>query len=87
VPDGLNPSRLHASSRRSAAAAKVRAYRQRQRLDLAVLRVTVPQYEIAELLIASGRLSVAEALDRRRVECAVAEAVVELAARWLPRRG
>jgi hypothetical protein len=60
------PSRLHASSRRSAGAAKVRAYRQRQCLDLAGLRVTVPQYEIAEFLIALGRLSVAEALDRRR---------------------
>jgi hypothetical protein len=69
---------------RSKSWAKVKAYRARQRAGLAVLRVTIPQYEVTEFLIASGRLSEAEALDRRRVENAVAEVVVELAARWRP---
>lgn len=66
----------------SRGAAKVRAYRQRQRAGLVMLRVPVPQYQVVEYLIATGRLTVGEALDRRQVEHAVAEVVVDLAARW-----
>jgi hypothetical protein len=63
-------------------AAKVKAYRARQRAGLAVLKVPVPSYDVVQALIESGRLTVAEALDRQRVEHAVAEVVVEWTAPW-----
>jgi hypothetical protein len=67
---------------RSRSWAKVRAYRQRRRRGECVLRIVVPECAIAEFLTAAGRLTEAEALDRRRVEQAAAEVLVELAARW-----
>lgn len=73
-----------AASPQRSSGAKVRAYRARQRAGLQVLKVTVPQFVVAEFLIASGRLTVAEAIDPRRVERAVAEVVADLAAQWVP---
>ena len=73
-----------AARQHSRGAAKVRAYRARQRQGLAVLRITVPEHAVIAFLVESGRLGAGDALDRRRVEAAAAEAVVELAARWLP---
>jgi hypothetical protein len=49
-------------------AGKVRAYRARQRAGLAVLKVTVPHYDLAHMFIEAGRLTRDEALDRRRIE-------------------
>jgi len=74
--------KLRSKAERRATAAKVRRYRARQRAGLAVLKVTVPEFAIVEFLIESGRLTVAEAIDRRRVEHAAAEVLAELAARW-----
>ena len=51
-------------------------------IRLAVLKVPVPAYDIVQALIESGRLTVAEALDRQRVEHAIAEVVVEWAVPW-----
>jgi hypothetical protein len=70
------------AQRRRSAAAKTRLYRQRQRMGQVVLKITVPEYAVAEFLVSSGRLSAAEALDRRTVERAIAAVVVELAASW-----
>jgi hypothetical protein len=66
----------------SRAAAKVKAHRQRQRAGLTVLRVPVLQYETAQYLIDTGRLTVAEALDPSRVAHAIGQIVAELAERW-----
>jgi hypothetical protein len=62
--------------------AKVKAYRARQRAGLAVLKVPVPEYDVVQALIETERLSVGGALDRQRVEHAVAEIVVEWVRRW-----
>jgi hypothetical protein len=51
---------------------KQRNYRKRQACGLAIVQVPVRQYELASALIASGRLTVSEALERRAVEHAVA---------------
>jgi hypothetical protein len=61
----------------------VRAYRQRQRAGLAVFRVTALEYDLVQAMIEAERLSVADALDRRRVEHALAALVAEWSARWL----
>jgi hypothetical protein len=61
---------------------KVRDYRIRKKHGLCVLKITAYEYGLLEYLIESGRLTVADALDRRRVEHAVSEVLAELAARW-----
>jgi hypothetical protein len=65
--------------------AAVRAYRRRQRMGLVVLRCTVPEGEIAQFLISSGRLTATETFDRRRVEEECSRALIELALRWQPK--
>ena len=47
-----------------------------------MLKVPVPAYDVVQALIESGRLTVAEALDRQRVAHAVAEVVVDWATPW-----
>jgi hypothetical protein len=71
---------------RSSSSAKVKLYRQRRRMGVVVLRVVIPENAIAEYLIETGRLSAAETTDRRRVERAVAEILIELADRWPPHK-
>ena len=53
------------------------AYRKRQRVGLAVLRVSVWHYDFTQALIESKVLDVAEALDRRLVERAAGEVLME----------
>jgi hypothetical protein len=62
---------------------KVRAYRQRQRAGLAVLKVPVQHYDLVQALIEAERLSVDAALDRHRVERAAAEVLNDFAKAWL----
>ena len=50
---------------------------------LPVLRVPVPFFDIVTALIEAGRLSPAEALDRRRVEAAGGEIFAEWSRLWL----
>ena len=74
---GKKPKRTRPS------AAKVRLYRQRQRLGQIVLKVVVEEHALATFLIESGRLTAAESMVRSKVEAAVAEVLTDLAARWL----
>lgn len=59
-----------------------RTWRQRRATGLTVLQTPVPHYQVVEALIAAGRLSIADALDKRRVEHAAAEVLVEWAKDW-----
>lgn len=61
----------------------VRDYRARQRAGLSLLRTPVPHFELVTALIESERLTPAQALDRRQVERAAAEILVEWSRRWL----
>jgi hypothetical protein len=74
---GKKPKRTRPS------AAKVRLYRQRQRLGIIVLKIEAEEGPLAEYLIASGRLSAPESLVRSKVEHAVAEVLRDLAQRWM----
>ena len=68
---------------RNRRAKKQANYRARQRAGVAVLRVPVPFADVVTALIEAGRLSPAEALDRRRVEVAGGEVFAEWSRRWL----
>jgi hypothetical protein len=67
---------------RRAARQRVKAYRRRQRLGLAVLRVTVPEAELIAFLLEAGRLTETAALCRSNVEAAAGAALLDLARRW-----
>lgn len=69
------------------AARKQATYRKRQRAGLAVLRVPAPSYELTAALIASGRLTAAQALDRAQVERATGEVLSEWSRAWLAAHG
>jgi hypothetical protein len=64
------------------AARRQRAYRQRASKGEAVLRVSVHYFGVIDALIASSRLSEADALDRTKVEAALADILCEWARRW-----
>jgi hypothetical protein len=66
----------------SPGARKVKNYRARQRAGLAVLKVTVRHYDLVQMLIEAGRMTAEEALDRRRLEHVLAEAVDHWIKRW-----
>jgi hypothetical protein len=68
---------------RTPAALKKRRYRRRLRDGLVVLRVEVAECELAEAMIAAGRLSPGAAVDRSELEAAAAAVLTEWAARWL----
>jgi hypothetical protein len=68
---------------RTAAAIKKRRYRRRLRDGLVVLRLEVRECELAEALLAAGRLDAAAALRRRELERASEGMLVEWCARWL----
>ena len=60
-------------------------YRKRQRLGQVVLKVVVPEYEIACFLIDSGRLAETDTIIRSKVEEACSQVLLELAQRWRTR--
>ena len=62
-------ARAHRPSR---AAKNMRQYRKRQHSGQVVLRVPVDHAAVTEALIATGVLNEHEALDKRRVEAAIA---------------
>lgn len=64
------------------AAAKQRAYRQRLRKGLTVYRVPLPPDNVLALIV-SGRLTEAEAMDRKAVERELATVQAEWSRRWL----
>jgi hypothetical protein len=65
---------------------RVRRYRRRQHTGAAVLRVEITDYHaLVGVLINSGWLVEAEALDRHQVEAAVSQALTEMAG-WHRRR-
>src|SRR5262245_49504477 len=68
---------------RSVSSARTQRYRARQRAGVAVLAVPVPAYDTIQALIEADRLSVADALDQRKVALAVGEVVTEWSRRWL----
>jgi hypothetical protein len=66
----------------SSPAQRKRAYRSRQRDGRIILRVEAKGYELTTALIESGFVSEAEALDRRKIECAAAVVLDRWARRW-----
>lgn len=63
-------------------AARTKRWRARRRHGIEVLRVAVPSFDLAAALIESGRLTVPQALERRAVEGAAAEVLMEWIDRW-----
>jgi hypothetical protein len=72
----------HAHRSSSRAAANVRAHRQRAAAGVVIAKVPIPQYAVTEFLIASRRLTIAEALDPQRVAVACGEVLADIAAMW-----
>jgi hypothetical protein len=66
----------------SSHATRQRAYKTRQRHGEAVLALRCEYFPLVEALLASGRISEADALERGQVESAVAEVVRDWIARW-----
>lgn len=64
------------------AAERQRRWRRRRACGIAVVKVVIPTYETAEALIAAGRISVADALDRRAVGRALSEVIVDWSQHW-----
>jgi hypothetical protein len=71
-----------APSQPSAAAARKRAYKARQKIGQAVFRVTADEDRLAEALIASGRISEDAAVDRAKIEAALSQVVADWVERW-----
>ena len=59
--------------------------KRRQRAGEIVLKIVVLEHPVAAFLIEAGRLDADAALDRRQVEAAIAEMIMDLARRWLPK--
>lgn len=59
-----------------------RRWRRNQRRGVKVLDCAVQLHELVRMLIDSGRLSEAEALDRERVERELGRLVADVVARW-----
>jgi hypothetical protein len=59
-----------------------RAERARRKAGEAAYRIIVPEYDVVAALLASGRLTEAEALRRALVERELAAVLTEWAARW-----
>jgi hypothetical protein len=68
----------------STTAARQKVFRARQTLGLAILPLEVDFDAVCAALIASGRLSEREALDRELVTAAVGEVLADWVARWKP---
>lgn len=64
------------------AATRTKRYRQRRATGVVVLQVPALEYPLVEALLTTRRLTVAEALDRRRVAHAAAEVLHDFARRW-----
>jgi hypothetical protein len=69
----------------SPAAARSRRSRARAKEGRVIMHVEVDEYQTAEALIHSGRLTEEEALDRGTVQRELALLIADWAARWLPR--
>jgi hypothetical protein len=67
-------------------AIRKRRYRHRRRDGLIILRLEVREAELAEAMLASGRLDNATAEARSELERAAEGVLAEWAARWLQRR-
>ena len=63
-------------------AQRKKAYRRRQAAGLTALRIWTRQYELAEAMLAAGRLTPAQCLSRAEVERAVGEIINDWAQRW-----
>jgi hypothetical protein len=68
---------------RSVSSARVARHRARQRVGVAVLPVPIPAYDTVQALIEAGRLSVADALDQRKVAVAIGEVVAKWSRLWV----
>jgi hypothetical protein len=66
----------------SRSVAKVQSYRARQRAGLVCLKVVLPENEVADYMVRTGRLTDNQVLDRQRLECAVGEVITDLCARF-----
>jgi hypothetical protein len=83
---GRKPMVPKPHARRVPSQPSVAAYRKRKRQGLAVYKLALPEYEIAQFLMASKRLDDFEVMWKANVELALAEVLVELAARWADRK-
>ena len=66
----------------AARAARQRRYRRRQRCGEMVVTLTLPEHAVAAALLATGRLTPAQALDRSQVGRAIGDMVSEWAREW-----
>jgi hypothetical protein len=73
---------LSARPSEPAGATRTRRYRARQRNGERVLKIVVCENELAEALLASGRLGEREALDRAQLEREIGALVKEWVSRW-----
>jgi len=71
---------------RTPSAVKKRRYRRRLRDGLVVLQLEVHEHDLAEALLAAGRLDAAAAEARGALERAAEEVLAEWCARWLQRK-
>lgn len=63
-------------------AEKQRRYRQRRATGLQVYKIPVVPDAVITALLETGRISPIDALDRAKVEFAVAQVVADFAKRW-----
>jgi hypothetical protein len=70
------------TDRRRAAGARQRRSRARRRAGLVLLKVEADEHRLAEALIACGRVTAAEGLQRSRIEQEVSELVQDWITRW-----
>jgi hypothetical protein len=71
---------------RTPAALKKRRYRRRLRNGVIVLKIEAREAELAEAMLAAGRLDSAAAEARSALERAAEDILAEWCARWLQRK-
>lgn len=59
-----------------------RRYRRRRRKGIAVVGLPLHYYALVEALLAAGRISDSDAVDKGKVEAAAANVLSEWAAKW-----
>jgi hypothetical protein len=74
---------MHGPTSRAAARQRQRRSRARRRQGTVVLHVEAHEFRLVDALLAAGRLSDGEGLDRRSVEVAVARVLKDFVERWM----
>lgn len=70
------------ADKRRHAAERQRRRTMRRKLDLKLFTIPADEFRLSEAMLASGRMSEADALDHRLVEHALTEVVADFIDRW-----